>query len=212
MKTILNFLIEVHKLRNVQRKGITFYGVKKADSALDHSFRMALLVALLARERNLNSNKALRMALIHDIAKVHAGDITPYDGLLPNNKKARDEFVKRWRRLSLGDKAKMNSAKFQKEQKALKTITAFLPKQARNEIRHLWLDYNHGKSKEAKFVQQVDVVENLLEAFEWWLKNKDFPTMPWWEHAIEVVDDPVLLELTKEIAKAELNEICKNKK
>jgi hypothetical protein len=59
------------------------------------------------------------------------------------------------------------------------------------------------RSQEAKFVSQVDMAENLLETFEHWKKNKNFPTQPWWEHAEEVIDDPLLLKFLKEIEKEE---------
>ena len=93
MKNILNFLIKIGQLKDVQRKGITFYGVKKPCSAADHSFRMVFMAWLFGKEKKINLGKALKIALIHDICKVYTGDITPYDGLLPRNKKERDRFV-----------------------------------------------------------------------------------------------------------------------
>ena len=79
-----------------------------------------------------------------------------------------------------------------------------LPKKLKKEIVDVWLDYHKSKSREAKFVSQLNVAENLLEAFEWWRKNKKFPTQPWWEHADEAIDDPILLQFLKEIEKQEL--------
>jgi len=104
MKNTLEFLIEVGRLKNIKRKGVAFYGVKNPDSATDHSFRMAMMIWLFGNEKKINIEKALKIALIHDICKVLTGDITPYDGLLPENKKERDIFVRRWRRLSLNKK------------------------------------------------------------------------------------------------------------
>jgi 5'-deoxynucleotidase YfbR-like HD superfamily hydrolase len=89
--------------------------VKNPDSATDHSFRIALMVWLFTKGKKLNIEKALKMALIHDICKILTGDITPYDGLLPKSKKERDEFVRRWRRLSLREKEKRYAEKFEKE-------------------------------------------------------------------------------------------------
>jgi len=209
---ILQFLMEANKLKDVQRRGITFYGVKKADSALDHSFRMALMVLLFGKEKNINMAKAMKMSLIHDICKVITGDITPYDGIAAKNKKEKAELVSRWRRLPLEEKSKMQREKTAKEKEAFKKLTKDLPLNIKTEMSQLWLDYSQAKSKEARFVQQINVVENLLEAFEGWLANKKFPTMPWWEHVNEVVDDPILLDFIKEISKAELKEICKKEK
>jgi len=204
MKNILNFLLEVGKLKNIKRKGITFYGVKKPDSAVDHSFRMALMAWFLGQERKINIEKAFKIALIHDICKVLTGDITPYDGLLPKDKKEREGFVRRWRRLRLNEKEKRYTKKFKKEYDALKKLILKLPKNLRKEITEVWLDYHRGRSQEARFISQLDITENLLEAFEWWKKNKKFPTKPWWEHADEVIDDPILLKFLKVIEKEEL--------
>jgi len=204
MKNILNFLIEVGKLKEIERKGITFYGVKKPDRATDHAFRMAMMVWIFDKERDLNLEKAFKMALIHDLCKVYTGDITPYNGLLPKNKKERDKFVRRWRRLPLTEKEERYAQKFKKEYNALKKLTLRLPKKLKKEIVDLWLEYQKGGSAEARFVSQLDIAENLLEALEWWKKNKKFPTQPWWEHADEVIDDPTLLKFLKEIEKEEL--------
>lgn len=204
MKNILKFLIEIGKLKSVPRKGITFYGVKNPDSASDHSFRMAIMVLLFGKEKNINIKKALKIALIHDICKVLTGDITPYDGLLPKNKKEREKFVRRWRRLSLKKKETRYIQKFKKEYGALEKLISKLPPKIREELKRLWLDYHRNESPEAKFVSQIDITENLLEAFEWWKKNKKFPTQPWWEHADEIIEDQSLLDFLKEIEKEEL--------
>lgn len=204
MKSILNFLIEIGKLKRVKRKGISFYGVKTPDSATDHTYRIAIMVWILGKGKKINLEKALKIALIHDICKILTGDITPYDGLLPKNKKERDEFVRRWRRFPLNKKEKICVAKFKKEYSALKKLTVELPKKLKKEIKNIWLDYQKGGSSEAKFVLQLDMVENLLEALEWHKKNKKFPTKPWWEHADEVIDDSTLLKFLKEIEKEEL--------
>ncbi|PJE69446.1 MAG: hypothetical protein COU98_02025 [Candidatus Staskawiczbacteria bacterium CG10_big_fil_rev_8_21_14_0_10_38_10] len=204
MKNILNFLVETGNLKRIKRKGITFYCVKEADSAVDHTFRTAMLAWILGVNKELNIEKTIKIALVHNLCKVYAGDITPYDGFLPKNKKKKDEFVKKWRRLSKPDKRKIFNEKIKKEKKSLEKLTSKLPKEIKREIRNLWLEYEMCKTPEGKFVNQLDMAENLLEAFECWRNDKKFPTRPWWEHADEVIDDPVILEFLKEIEKEEL--------
>lgn len=213
MKDVLYFLLEVGKLKNIKRKGVTFYGIKSPDSATDHTFRMAMMVWLLAgKKKKIHIRKSLKMALIHDLCKIYTGDITPYNGLLPKEKKRRYKFVRSWRRLPLSQKRKMHIEKLKKEKQALKKLTACLPNAFKKEVLDLWSEYQKGKSPEAKFVSQIDVIENLIEAFEWWKKDKKFPTKPWWEHADEVVDDPILLEFIRTIAEEELEELEKLKR
>jgi len=204
MKDILNFLIDTGKLKNVKRRGISFYGVKNPDSATDHAYRMAMMVWVLGKEKKINIERAFKIALIHDICKVITGDITPYDGLLPKDKKKKHKFVRNWRRLLLNEKGERHAKKLEKESKALEKLILKMPPKIKREIYGIWMDYQKGRSSEARFVYQLDMIENLLEALESYKKDKKFPTRPWWQHAEEVVDDPVLLEFLKEIGKEEL--------
>lgn len=205
MKELLNFLKVVGGLKNIQRKGLTFYGIKDADSATDHTFRLALMVWVFGQKRKLDLAKAFKLALVHDLCKVYTGDITPYDGLFPRGKqKNHYGLAWRWRRLSLKDKEKRYKEKFQKEHKAMQRLMSKLPPYVQSDMADIWLDYQNIKSPEAQFVIQLDRIENLLEALESFQKHKKFPTQPWWEHADEVVHDKELLGLMEEISRAEL--------
>lgn len=203
MKDIFNFLINIGKLKNIERKGITFYGFDHPDSATDHTFRVTIMVWVLGKDKNIDLERAIKMALIHDICKVYSGDITPYDDILPCDPKAQLEITSKWRRLSKKDKEKFTLKKFKKEKQALIKLISDLPQSLRKEILNLWLDYNQFLSQEAKFVYQIDVLENLIEALECFTENKNFPTKPWWQHAEEVVEDKTLLEFLKEIERQE---------
>ena len=88
-----------------------FYGVKDAETTAEHSFRMTIVAWILgeiANEKgeNLNLEKVIKMALCHDLCEVYSGDITPYDGLLPKDKKEREKFVRKWLRLPQKEKKK----------------------------------------------------------------------------------------------------------
>lgn len=178
MKNILKFLLWVGKLKNIKRKGISFYGVKNPDSVVDHSFRMALMVWFFGKEKRINIKKAIKIALIHDICKVLVGDITPYDGLLPKDKKEREKFVRKWISLPLRKKEKRFFSKFKKEYRALNKLIRNLPPKLKEEVNCLWPDYQQIKTPEARLVFQIDIVENLLEALEAFKKDKKFPTLP----------------------------------
>lgn len=87
----------------------------------------------------------------------------------------------------------------------MKKLVANLPVRVKTEIMDIWLDYQKMGSPEAKFVFQLDRAENLLEALECWQKDKRFPTLPWWEHADQVVGDKEILSLMEEISMAEVS-------
>jgi putative hydrolase of HD superfamily len=203
MRHALSFLQKVGELKDIQRQGVLYYGVKKADSATDHLSRLAIMVWMFGKRRKLNIAKAFKLVLVHDLCKVYTGDITPYDGLLPASGKNRYRGAWRWRRLSLAEKKRRYKEKFQKEKRALQKLTNHLPADTKRDMMDTWLEYQSIGSPEAKFVFQLDRIENLLEAFESWKQDKKFPTLPWWEHADETVHDEDLLQLLEEISKAE---------
>jgi len=58
----------------------------------------------------------------------------------------------------------------------------------------LWDDYEKGLTPEGRFVRQLDRVENLLQALEYWQEKERFAIGPWWVQIEELIDDPVLLE------------------
>ncbi|MBZ9572700.1 HD domain-containing protein [Patescibacteria group bacterium] len=206
MKNILNFLINVGKLKKIKRKGVMLYGVKDPETTAAHTFRMAIMTWILGEKKKLNIEKAIKMVLVHDLCEVYAGDITPYDGILPKNTKERYEFVRKWPRFSKKEKKKRQAKKFKREKESLEKLIKELPEKVRKEIMDLWVEYEKGITKEGRFVRQMDRAENLLEAFELWKRDNKFPTKPWWQHTDEVIDDPVILEFLKEIEKEELAE------
>lgn len=204
MEKLLNFFIEIGKLKGRERRGIAFYGVKNPETTAEHTFRMAIVGWFLGRTENLNTEKIIKIALVHDLCEVYAGDITPYDGLLPKDKKERFKFVRRWPRISQKEKEERYLSKFEKEKKSLQRLIKDLPPREQEEILSYWVDYEFGHSREGRFVRQIDRAENLVEAFNCWQKDKNFPTLPWWEHADQVIDNPTILKFLNIIETKEL--------
>lgn len=207
MKNLLNFFIEVGKLKGKKRRGMMFYGIKDSETTAEHTFRMTIIAWFFGRLKNLNIEKVIKMSLIHDLCEVYAGDITPYDGLLPKNKKKRYEFVREWPpRCSIKEKERSYAKRIKTEKEALEKLTRNLPQKLKKEIINLWWDYETGVSKEGRIVAQIDRLENLLEALNCWERDKNFPTKPWWQHAEEYIDNPTLSKFLKEIEIEELKD------
>ena len=194
MEELLNFFIEVGKLKRKKRKGWMLRGIKEPETIASHTFRMVVMSWLLSRRKKLNVNKILKMSLIHDLCEIYAGDTTPYDKLLPKDKKQWKQIVSKWPRLSKREKEKSFLEKYKKEAEALEKLILKLPPDLKKEMRNLWADYEKGLTREGRFVRQVDRVENLLQALEYWKKDKPFAIKPWWIQIEELVDDPILLE------------------
>jgi len=201
MKDLLTFFIKVGELKSTKRRGWVLRNIKDPETIAAHTFRMTIMAWFLCCKDKLNINKVLKMALIHDLCEVFAGDATPYDKLLPRDKKKRKKLLDKWPRLSEIKKKKIFSEKYRKEDEALKKLISKLPINLKSEIASLWNDYEKGLTKEGKFVRQLDRIENLLQALEYWKKEKKFKIEPWWIQIEELIDDPVLLEFMKTLEK-----------
>ncbi len=202
MKGLLNFFIEVGKLKRMPRRGWVINQIKNPESIAEHIFRAAILGWVLGeRKKGFNIEKLIKIALIHDLCEVYAGDITPYDSILPKSKKLLRELMKTWPRFSNSEKRKKSLSKYKKEKEGIEKLILKLPPNLKKEIKTLWLDYEKGLTPEGRFFKQTDRMENFLQAYEYWKKYKNPPLGPWWLWAREFFDDPILLEFMEELEK-----------
>lgn len=200
MRIFINFLQELSKMRKIPRRGLVLIGMKNPASIMDHSFRTAIMTWILGRGRKINLERAIKMALIHDLCEVYAGDITPYDyNSLPKNKKEWPKLFDSWPRFSQSKKIKNFLKKHKKEEAGLKKITSKLPASLKKEIMGLWYDYEKGSTKEARFVRQINRLETLLQAVEYSREVKKRPYHSWWVGSEEHIDDSLLKEFMSEI-------------
>ncbi|OGZ19123.1 MAG: hypothetical protein A2Z68_01725 [Candidatus Nealsonbacteria bacterium RBG_13_38_11] len=202
MKNVLNFLIEVGKLKRKKRRGWVINQIKNPESIAEHVFRAAILGWVLGRKKKgINIEKLIKIALVHDLCEVYAGDATPYDSILPKNKKQLKALMKTWPRFSDAEKTRISSKRYKKERKGLEKLISTLPTDLKNEMRSIWLDYEKKLTPEGRFFHQADRMENFLQAYEYWEKHKNPPLTPWWLWAREFFDDDVLLEFMATIEK-----------
>ncbi|MGA2418092.1 MAG: HD domain-containing protein [Candidatus Staskawiczbacteria bacterium] len=201
MKDLVNFFHQAGKLKDMPRRGWVINDIKNPESIAEHIFRASLMGWILGSKKKLNIERILKMALIHDLCEIYAGDTTPYDSVLPKDAEKRKEFMKTWPRFSEKEKKRLNEKKHKKEKISLEKLVKDLPRDLSSEIKHLWFDYEKGLTKEGRFFKQADRLENFLQAMEYWKKYKKPPQGPWWEWAKEFFDDPASLEFVEEMAK-----------
>ena len=72
---LLNFVSEIGKLKDITRTGWELYSVNNPESVADHSFRLAVLSMLYAEKLKLDTEKCIKLALIHDMCEVYTKDI-----------------------------------------------------------------------------------------------------------------------------------------
>jgi putative hydrolase of HD superfamily len=143
----LKFVSLLQELKDVKRTGWEIYKVKDPESVSDHSFTLAILSMLFAKEMKLNVEKCIKMALIHDIGEIYTKDIA-------TRAKESDQIVS-------------NKVKEELEEKATKKVLSVLPKKYQKELFNLWKEFRGAKSKEAILVKDLDKIEMVLQAWKY---------------------------------------------
>lgn len=85
----LDALKEALGLKDVVRAGWVLAGVKNPESVAAHSWGMALLAIELCPPE-LDLARVLTLCVLHDLAEVRVGDITPHDGVSAEEKHRRE--------------------------------------------------------------------------------------------------------------------------
>ena len=75
MQQIIDFILEVEKLKGVTRKTRPL-GLDRYENSAEHSWQLALLAISLERfaESPIDMNRVVRMLLVHDIGEIDTGD------------------------------------------------------------------------------------------------------------------------------------------
>jgi putative hydrolase of HD superfamily len=143
---ILAFIQIVHLLKTQRRTGWVDKGIPshKAESISDHMYRMSIISMCIPNEK-VDTDKCVKIALVHDIAELLVGDITPFGGV-SKAEKHRREF---------------ESIKFLAE-----LIEPYNPKFS-SEIMELWLDYEEIRTLEARYVKDIDKFEMIQQAWDY---------------------------------------------
>lgn len=113
-----------------------------------------LFVLIKELKIEVDTEKSVKMALVHDLAEVITGDI---DAVLVAEGKASKQ-----------EKQKL-------ELEAMAKIRATLPQEIGQEIYSLWKEYEEASTKEAKCVKAVDKLETLTQLVEAGYKTYDKP-------------------------------------
>lgn len=136
---ILNFFKTAANLKNISRQGwIDKLSLDSSESVADHSYSMAIMSMVISDLENYNSEKILKMVLLHDLAESKIGDYTP------------DQISK--------------EKKKELENKAFFEIVMDLPESIRTQYLKIWQEYQENNSPESKIVHQIDRLEMVLQA------------------------------------------------
>ena len=75
---ILDFFKTPINLKKIQRQGwVDKLSITKPESVADHTYSMAIMGMIISDLENYNSEKIIKMILLHDLAESKIGDYTP---------------------------------------------------------------------------------------------------------------------------------------
>lgn len=195
LKSQLIFFELVSRLSEIKRQGWLDRGIKHPESVADHSYQVAVMTMLEAERKGLDSQRAVKMALIHDLPEIYAGDTTPHQHL-PEAQREEVIFHK-WRPPS----EEALKEKRNKEEEALQRIARELPAQRSASIVELWRELNEEQTEESKLVHRMDRMQRLLQAKKYRMqKGESFPIDSMLQEAIKS-GDPELYRVARIIQK-----------
>ncbi len=136
---ILDFFKTAANLKKIPRQGwIDKLSLDNPESVADHSYSMAVISMVISDLENYDSEKILKMVLLHDLAESKIGDYTPEQ--LSNEKKNK------------------------LENNAFDEIIKNLPDLIKSQYLQIWQEYQENTSPESKIVHQIDRLEMALQA------------------------------------------------
>lgn len=133
------FLTEIDKLKSIIRQNALADGSRRENSG-EHSWHFAMMAMLLSEYApggGIDGMKVVKMALIHDLVEIDAGDTFVYDTAAQADQSER-------------------------ERAAADRIFGLLPADQAAELRALWDEFEAAESAEAKFAKAIDRLGPLL--------------------------------------------------
>lgn len=148
----LQFLIEVDKMKTILRQTLLVDQSRRENDA-EHSWHFALMAMILyeyADQNKVNLLRVLKMALIHDLVEVYAGDTFAYDEAGYETKESR-------------------------EKAAAQKLFGMLPGDQTKDIRELWEEFDKMETPDSKYAAAIDrlqpFVNNYLTEGHTWKKG-----------------------------------------
>ncbi len=140
-ENLTEFLEQINKFKHMPRTGWVWGKVKNPETVASHSFGVAVTALILAEKegKKVDTGKIVKMSLIHDLAEVLTGDMTPFDEEYKNKESV--------------------------EAKKLEELVRNLPEGFRKEMRDLFSEFAEGRTEESKIVRAADKLDMVFTAW-----------------------------------------------
>lgn len=152
--------------------------MNRVESIADHSYRMSLicLIPPSSLPPNLDLSRSMKLCLVHDIAESLVGDITPSDRVARAEKQRREE-----------------------ESVAYLSSRLLGEGEGGEELQELWREFEANETVEAKFANDVDKIEMLLQMRDYEMAGKGEVNLGEFGYAATKVQLPAMKTLAEEI-------------
>lgn len=153
LKKQLEFLIEADKMKTVFRQTLVMDKSRQENDA-EHSWHFALMALTLFEYvgfEGVDINRIIKMALLHDLVEIDAGDTFAYDSVGCIDKQLR-------------------------EQKAADRLFSLLPQEMAAEYRQLWEEFDAMSTPDAMYAAAIDRLQPFISNYKTdghtWVKHK----------------------------------------
>ncbi len=138
LDVLFDFFREIDKEKLIERKTYVTDATRWETDA-EHAWHMAIMTILLADYSNelIDVLKTVTMLLIHDLVEIDAGDTYAYSDV-------------------------PKAAQHEHEEKGAARLFGMLPKDKGEKLYHLWMEFEEGKTAEAKFAHAMDNIQPMM--------------------------------------------------
>lgn len=134
----IKFAITIDEMKNIFRRNLLADGSRRENDA-EHSWHLAMLAMILEEysAEKVDIERVLKIALIHDLIEVYAGDTFAYD-------------------------AKGNEDKHEREIQAAEKLFGMLDPVQGAGIRELWDEFEAMETAESRYANAIDRIQPLI--------------------------------------------------
>ena len=173
---ISEFFFQIAGLKKLPRSGWKIkVGLDNSESVAEHSYMMSVMAMVLSDLKSLNSEKVIKMSILHDWAESKIGDFMPDE--IGYDKKSELETY------------------------AMTEILESLPQTIQSDYQNIWDEFLVRDTPESRLVHELDKLEMALQAK---IYEKDVDperVKPFIISAVEQIIDPDLKKILVDILK-----------
>tara|TARA_B100001146_G_scaffold32591_1_gene25887 strand:+ start:272 stop:796 length:525 start_codon:yes stop_codon:yes gene_type:complete len=173
---ISKFFFQIAGLKKLPRSGWKIkLGLDDSESVAEHSYMMSVMSMVLADMKSLNSEKVIKMSILHDWAESKIGDFMP------------DEIG--------------YDKKSELENYAMTEILELLPQKIQSDYQDMWNEFLARNTPEARLVHELDKLEMALQAKIYETDIDPEKVKPFIISAVEQIMDPDVKKILMDILK-----------